>query len=111
MKTVKKIALLIAAISPAPYTVIMTLLLIRVMNSDSAEHIIRYTAILSIGGAISSLFFIAVTVYYIYHIVRNPNARDRIPHWIILILLTGPIGQTIYWCHHIWNENRAPEPE
>jgi H+/Cl- antiporter ClcA len=109
MKTPAKIGLLAAAISPVPFTVLFVGAFFYVIKTTpptrDLQDFIDYVVIANVIGLAASLFFTAVTVYFIAHAARNPNCKDRIPHWVILILLTGPIGECIYWYHHIWRDS------
>jgi hypothetical protein len=108
-----KLGLLAAAISPVPFTVLFIgsfiYLFKTIPPADFERVFLDYAVIANIIGLAASLFFTAVTVYFIAHVARNPNCKDRIPHWVILILITGPIGECIYWYHHIWRDGAARE--
>lgn len=62
-----------------------------------------YAMILLVLFALTSL---AMTVYYLVHIINNPRLESgQRLFWALFILLMGPLGCLLYWIFQIWRED------
>ena len=62
-----------------------------------------YAIFLLVLFALTSL---AMTVYYLVHIINNPrlDSSQRL-FWALFSLLMGPLGCLLYWIFQIWRED------
>jgi hypothetical protein len=67
--------------------------------------------ILAVLHLFTLLLSIALAVFYIVHVVKNPRIQqtNRVV-WVIVLLFGGVIAMPIYWYLHIWPEPVEPSP-
>ncbi|NGP88374.1 hypothetical protein [Fodinibius halophilus] len=51
-----------------------------------------------------SLFYLALGIYYLIHIIRNPLFdTEKKGLWIVVIIALNGLAMPAYWYMHIWN--------
>ncbi len=56
---------------------------------------------------LTGLVTLALTIYYLIHVVNNKHlnpANNEQLIWILILLLAGNLGQIIYWYMKIWKD-------
>lgn len=77
------------------------------MNVNPDPDVVIFSFGLSfLSMALASLISLGLLIYYLVHILKNPrlDANTRLM-WVLIVLLTGIVGNIVYWFFQIWRED------
>jgi hypothetical protein len=59
-----------------------------------------------------SLFYLGLGIFYIIHLLRNPDLdTEKKCLWIVVLTVLNGISMPAYWYMHIWKSNKAQQRE
>ena len=53
------------------------------------------------------LWIIALTVFYIVHVVKNPVLKNEMKAiWVVAVLMGSVFAMPVYWYLHVWRDKK-----